>query len=175
MKKLIKSLLIVLSITTGGCSSLPSFNFDAVAFEPYVDDFVSSAQKNGIIINESQITVRFGHVRRLNSDFLAWCDYFERTVYVDKNNWKRASEAQRQLTITHELGHCVLGLAHKMVASANDIMSYEQMDPDEYIRRKNSYENSLFSDKANYNSLENEYNDIPHIQEIMDESRNLVR
>jgi hypothetical protein len=175
VNKKLSLFLASISILLPGCSSLPSFNFDQPAFQPYVDDFVLSAKDNGVLVNESHITVRFADLRLFESDVLAWCDYFERTVYVDKNKWKLSSRARKQLSVTHELGHCVLGLPHKDLASANNIMSTEQMAPDEYLRNKARYDAELFADRESYNKLGDQYRSIKNIDEQLTYYRQLIR
>lgn len=50
-------------------------------------------------------------------DTLAVCFYsplffYKPSIQVDPEYWKSASEAEKEMTILHELGHCILGRDH---------------------------------------------------------------
>lgn len=90
------------------------------SFEPYIEpslqpyaDMYKNYKKNYTNINY----VRPIHLMYddLTSNYIGLCQKFsngDRMIFVDRTFWANASEADREILILHEYGHCDLNLGH---------------------------------------------------------------
>lgn len=68
-------------------------------------------------------------------------DYKYKVIQVDYTFWVKASEAQREILMFHELGHCDLRLDH---TDEDRIMNPQLLGGDYYLDNKEFLINSLF-------------------------------
>ena len=107
------------SITMGTClailmncaSSLTNYQEDT--FKPYISEFTrfaTMADKN-LPSRIKNMGFVFGNAGAGN---YAVCEVFENRIVVDKRAWNTLkTHAEREELVFHELGHCILGLAHR--------------------------------------------------------------
>ena len=91
---------------------------------PYFELFALEGEKRNVKVDYDALHVE-GMVRTIEGrTVVGQCSHSEdapNLVIVDPILWRRASEAQREQIIFHELGHCFLQRSHKDDQDANGI------------------------------------------------------
>ena len=93
----------------------------------YFERFEEEAAERGLIIdlNESEIVAMIGPLEGEN--VAGQCTYstaFPNEVVLDEAFWEAASDAEKEMVVFHELGHCQLARAHREdVNSRNQCVS----------------------------------------------------
>jgi hypothetical protein len=118
-------------------------------FEPYVEAFekASSSANHSVVVNF--LEMKFGP---LPSETLALCTLGVDVplITVNQSLWQTLTEAQRQLVIFHELGHCVLKRAHQNIQGTGgrlkqSIMDAHPLDLTDYTTYRTDYLAELFN------------------------------
>jgi len=76
----------------------------------YYDKFVGFAKECRIPINNA--TLRIEMSTDIKKEYIAVCSYVENIITVNAKIWERLTETEREQTIFHELGHCLLDQRH---------------------------------------------------------------
>jgi hypothetical protein len=138
------------------------------SFKPQVADFVVDAWQRGYVLPMEQYKViAVPNTFFLATNFVGFCDFFDKTVYIDLDYWKTQNSSQQQQMIDHELGHCLLGRNHMHViinyennSSSVDFIPKSLMNPvvlsdNEYIDHKSYYRKELFQPQL-FNKIQSE-------------------
>jgi hypothetical protein len=138
---------VLFSILTGVCLGLlmnlrttnPKLQHES--FKPYVTRAIELYEKFGKYRAASQIPEMFIAFRNLNKNQIGVCYPAFGHIEIDLRYWKKATHAQREELLLHELGHCVLDLDHSNPPS---IMQATKTLDNEYIDNYNKHINEYF-------------------------------
>jgi hypothetical protein len=152
MKQLL-GIFIGLSLISCGTKHASVVSIDD-ATQPYVSEFqdVGASQGRSIVITD--LIVQFGETN-VKANEIGKCTVgtdMTPTVTLSKPFWDSVSNLDRRELVFHELGHCLLGLAHddRMVAGPlglmpKSIMHTQHLGPALYNQTTESwYETDLF-------------------------------
>ncbi len=109
-------LVVYLSlIVTIGCTSKPTNN--NLEFSPIVNRFLLEGASRRVTIDPDNLTIELvdkfsPELTGLSPGTIAVCNYANNHVEVLSGAWNSINEVTKELTIFHELGHCLLGLRH---------------------------------------------------------------
>jgi hypothetical protein len=150
-----------------GCSSNPTTEpVDTEKYTP-VQVFISPVKRNGDIVEHSfirhievfekyygeEIGIQMTFVTMPKS-ILAVCYYtptymFAPFIQVDPVYWMNAPEAEREMTILHELAHCILGRDHDETEDSKGVpqslMYPRSFNENEYKKNRDRYLLELFN------------------------------
>ena len=116
--------LIILGLGLIGCAKEPSvFSVDS-AFYPHYEKFVEEGSKRSRQVDTNNLVMKFGKMPK--SNVIAYCttEINDSSTFLDHKTiktpvvvfseyyWNASNEVQRQETVNHELGHCLLSLGH---------------------------------------------------------------
>ena len=77
------------------------------------------------------------------------CTLASHLIELDVTYWASATDTQREETVTHELGHCILGRGHDNAVNAQgtpvSLMNAYLLRQDIYFYNKVNYLNELFT------------------------------
>ncbi len=114
--------------------------------KPYVDMFLSECKKAGVSTNNFYKLEKI-MFSTLPESIVGVCIPQHKTLYIDALSAKSFPDAVK-IIIFHELGHCVLGLAHIPEKNGLAIMNPELdlQNPDKYYKNWETLIIMLFSD-----------------------------
>lgn len=91
-------------------------------FSPYVDNFVRASKiysADTVVLSRlPSLKMAFGNTRKFDPKFVGVCQTATNNVIIDKPHWEKLNNQEKQALIDHELGHCLLGRAHRHKALA---------------------------------------------------------
>lgn len=79
-------------------------------FASYYVRFVEIANKCNLPIGNA--TIRIEMSSTISDKFIAECYYYENIIRVNKRIWEILPETNREQTLFHEMGHCLLNQRH---------------------------------------------------------------
>jgi len=82
----------------------------ATQFVPYYNKFIDLSVQCESKVNDVRLKIEMGVLK--NPRHIAICKYNQDVVTVSITHWKRLSIVEREQTILHELGHCLLNQRH---------------------------------------------------------------
>jgi len=139
-----------LFLLLAACGRVPTRE-EAQEFSPYVQRFAKYSQQRGRAVS-ADISVVYGN---LKGSHLGMCDEgFLRSSHVEINReaWRTASEATREMMLFHELGHCLLGRSHsdgvaklKSATIPSSVMATHGVSGLIYQKFQDYYLNELFN------------------------------
>ena len=90
------------------------YNVDPI-FEPYVEDFVEEARKNGLELNlrEMGITIELSDVRQVDASGRCSTGPNQRHIVINKDVWQDDFTDFKRRLMFHELAHCVINRGHR--------------------------------------------------------------
>lgn len=102
---------------------------------PFLEEFKVAAKQRGVVLSDLNIKMQF----KPQSNFkamekpgvvvLAWCKYTTpRSIEISKEAYDNSNYWRRRLIIFHELGHCLLNLAHEDTIKGGSIMNSNVSD-----------------------------------------------
>ena len=155
-----------------GAVSQGKRNIDPV-FVNYYDSFLKEEKSRGLNLSQINITIQFKLTDPKTKQVLALKKTRELAhcrlnplqdpvINVDPTSWKQMTKTQKEMTIYHELGHCLLLKGHNssMTESRHiSIMNPIGFNSKDYISNKEDYLNELFSYKP-YHIKDYAYNFI---------------
>jgi len=123
-----KLLCLFFSIILAQASSGPVEIKINPIFNPYLNKFVTEANKHSLaksIVNYhlSELSIQFGDVKLLDPEADAHCALDHKQIIIDKTVWNLLDNSLRQEMIDHELGHCLLGRAHRHLKDGEVVVS----------------------------------------------------
>lgn len=104
---------------------------------------IDLAQQCGISYNDVFLRIEMDVLK--NPRYVAVCRYTENTIIVSTTIWKRLSIAEREQTILHELGHCLLNQRHDDTET-NLMSSVGFMSEKHYVKYYDYLIRRLFKD-----------------------------
>ncbi|MEP5339249.1 MAG: hypothetical protein ABJL44_14600 [Algibacter sp.] len=79
-------------------------------FQPYLNSFLEEARIRGHnFTNNNNIKFYFADIE----NHAGICYQKNEEIIIDRGTWEISSEINRELLIFHELGHCIIGRAHR--------------------------------------------------------------
>lgn len=113
------------------------------AFQPYIDEFITEADKRGVSFNPDHLIVEFGEVKETD----AVCQRGRAAkITVDPGEWETETtwveENTNRVLIFHELGHCLLGKGH---VEHDSVMSFPAVETHEFVGDSEYYIQDLFN------------------------------
>ena len=120
-------------------------------FHEYVDQLEAEiAQETGLEVDLSYIPVNFGDIRKENNRHIGVCrkwknkqgQIVKREILIDEAYWSRASDADKEILINHEFGHCHFDRSHDNCVHkgiARSIMNKTHIGDEHYNTFQNSY------------------------------------
>jgi hypothetical protein len=121
-----------------GCGKSPSYVQPEV--QEYVSRFEQAAASEGVHVDSSALIITLQDTGFSNNE-QGIC-YFDRvTVTLNKKFWATAMDADKELLVFHELGHCLLGRQH---IKAQSIMQASLPMTSMFMDYKASYVHELF-------------------------------
>lgn len=133
--------MVFLLITLIGCAAPQHNGMHAPPeFLPYLVSFHQEALKRAIVLNFESVTVEFGPMQ--SEEWLAYCEMGRVLhIVVEPGLWASMSASEREQTIYHELGHCILKQGHRF----NSIMApYGFYSPAAYTDNRKQILDELF-------------------------------
>lgn len=125
--------------------------FIAPELQPLIAKFVEDGEKYGAKVTIANLSAQL--TERLEFPVVGDCtrngDY--PMIRISKSFWETASEANRQLEIYHELGHCILNREHDDAVIAENgniprsIMNTVEIDISVFLKNQDYYFCELFS------------------------------
>lgn len=142
---------VMIALSAVGCAKAKQ---DVVSIDPafqgYVASFLTEASEHGRNVELSSLVVQFGATK--SSTERAFCIRSSEappTITVNEDSWKASSDAERENTIFHELGHCLLGQGHRAGTDSHGIpvslMNPYKLDPQVYEDHRDSLLSELFA------------------------------
>lgn len=132
-------ILVIIGIIFG-CSKIDYDNSELnnSEFQSYVDSFKEEAKTRGHNIDANSINFYLADIENENVGGL--CNQRKEEIVIDRDNWEIASEIEKELLVYHELGHCILGRAHRNETSENgDCLSIMDGTENNFNCSKNIY------------------------------------
>jgi len=122
-----------------------------VEFIPYVESYLKYKQTYGLEGFQSfPITIQFGELPpgkggqcNVVNTTVAGVKTVDRTITIDRYWWASINEAQKEILMFHELGHCDLDIRHHLDYGPN-IMNTYILDYNIYLTRKEELLKNLF-------------------------------
>ena len=97
-----------------GCSEEEPKTIDVnPVFQPYIDQFVEEAAKRGHDIDFSTFGLSVQFSDKENPTFRGRCLTYTHEIEFRRDWWEQNTEYNKEHTMFHELGHCVLIRSHK--------------------------------------------------------------
>lgn len=152
MKKLIALLSLFFFINCAGMHK----KYDTAIFEDYVTRFEDYSELYGtkrVVVTD--LIIEFGD---LKDTFVGLCGKFEGEsprITVDSEWWNSSTtnDAQREILMFHELGHCILDRDHNDNVLPNgkqeSIMYYRVINSNDYVTSRGYYLKELFNGRQN--------------------------
>lgn len=83
---------------------------------------------------------------------VAFCVRNPRQIKISKKEWQRMSSALKEITVFHELGHCLLNRSHntKQISLMNEVAPH----PKKYLMHREEYLRELFLNAKKESSYE---------------------
>ena len=103
--------ILIFVVASVGCAK-PSGD---QALIEIAERFVSDAARYGVTVDINDYTLKFVEALRPmpGKNIIGECFNYKNEVHIKKRWFDRASEADREALLYHELGHCVLRRGHK--------------------------------------------------------------
>jgi hypothetical protein len=107
-------LILLISLTTTACATTTN-----PAFQVYKDEFMLDRvlPDTSIVFGKPYLKFQEG----VNMAVVAQCEPgswpSKPTIVVNPEQWARFPDSIKRLIIYHEMGHCVLGLAHNKIGT----------------------------------------------------------
>lgn len=120
-----------------------AFSCNADEFDLFNIAFTTAALQYGITVKP--VRVKFGNPRptELSSHNLGMCipgnALYPAHIDIDKEQWERLNDTEREILIIHEQAHCVLGKQH-----GDGIMSARIIEAAYYLNNREVLLNQLF-------------------------------
>lgn len=142
---------LMLALSAVGCAKAQEdvVEVDA-AFQPYLASFLRDAADHGREVEVRSLRVQFGATK--NAQERAFCVRSSEaapTITVNAQSWENSTEAERENTIYHELGHCLLGQGHRASVDGSGIpvslMNPYKLDPVIYESYRADLVSELFA------------------------------
>lgn len=133
MRYLVLILVIVLVLLATGCgrgSVVPAV--DQGEFLTWVERFEEAATSQGFDLGGRARTVAFEYVD-IAKDTTALChtDLLSGPVIrINRANWEKRNDTDREVVFFHEMGHCALGRGHRDGQATNYMMPVSLMNSD---------------------------------------------
>jgi hypothetical protein len=102
---LLKYIVIILLLTAPACGKAP-----AVRVQELLYKFEDDAARYSLHVDTDTLTVKF--VDTIDGRFVGACLLITREIWLVKSFWRRASGANQESLMYHELGHCLLDRGH---------------------------------------------------------------
>ncbi|HTL13026.1 MAG TPA: hypothetical protein VL588_11085 [Bdellovibrionota bacterium] len=141
----------ILGILLSACGQAPDVYEVDSALEPYVARFQSESALHNGSVPVTSLVAKFGDAGASDRD-LASCQIGggePPTVVVDQAKWDAATDSQREETLFHELGHCVLRREHDLRFTGSyipeSIMHPLRLSSAVYDTNRDAYLTELFS------------------------------
>ncbi len=124
------------------------------SFESYVKEFEAASLKfGGEPVEVDRLRIQFGSLAKPRE--VASCEIqgdSVPTITVDLDAWERSTALDREATIFHEMGHCVLRRGHTSdldgVSGLPASLMYPLgVEPEAYGERRDAYLGELFSSR----------------------------
>jgi hypothetical protein len=145
-----KYLILLISLTScGPCKHVQVLDIE-FQYQQYINSFEEESvkQKHQVIINDLIVIT----VEKLGTDIIARChvSYLSTSrIEVSKEQWDILDDAEKEESIFHELGHCILHRGHTSKRDELGVptsIMYPYMIPGSmYLWRKNELMQELFS------------------------------
>lgn len=137
--------------------------------KPYIQNFVNAAIRNKIdnINDINNFTIELSPIREVNPNYIGYCLYKDKTIYLDDEFWNNADDNSRQIVVNHELGHCLLGRVHieQEIVENNEVKPKSIMFPtiiasEVFVKNKVYFEKELFQEKNEFGQVQKALNGI---------------
>lgn len=129
--------LVLVALILAGCGLLPSNPEVDPAFSILYSQFLMEAVKYHRELNLNNLVMKFGP---LDPALAGTCSNGP-TVTIAEDYWHEITAWEKEILIYHELGHCLLGQAHR----ANSIMSSPEINYYSYAWHRDTYVAELFN------------------------------
>jgi len=116
---------------------------------PYYRTFLSLAKANAMVVQETDLVIRFGDINPAWNAVCVMGGNHTPTITVNASIWSRLPNSQREQLLFHELGHCVLGRQHRtdtINGVPNSIMYPSLVTEFDYQNNRNYYIHELLTD-----------------------------
>jgi hypothetical protein len=154
IQKIRPYLLIVGILALSACGRAPVRDV-APEFEGYVASFEQKAASVGSNVAVDDVIIKFGAVKNKRESGLCLIsgDQTPR-ITINKANWDKMDEPEREALIFHELGHCVLRREHRESYTDQGIpeslMNPYTIEGRVYTYNESYYVKELFSKPADF-------------------------
>jgi len=115
--------ILALSILIGSCHHENSQVYPT-EFKEYVDEFFYQANQHGLGLYAENLnfSIQFGETEPGNGGS---CSFNGNEITINQSDWQLRDHRQKEHSIFHELGHCILNRNHQNVeTSSNECFSY---------------------------------------------------
>lgn len=176
MKKMLIVLISLFGYSCGDAANIdrlrPKISIES-DFQGYVDNFILDSKKYSNGVEIKSLIMKFTQLDENNEErednlvILGACyasinhEYLAPLVVIEERYWFDLLDAQKELLIYHELGHCLLQREHTEIDFS--VMTPSLPDHKRYTKNKDKFLSELF-DENNRNTIFNLYgSDKPHI------------
>jgi hypothetical protein len=120
------------------------------AFQSYLADFLHEGAAHGRTIEVKSLKIQFGATKSASER--AFCVHggdSVPTITVNQQSWNNSTDAEKENTIFHELGHCLLNQGHRSGVDAFglpvSLINPYKLDPTVYEDHRDDLIGELFS------------------------------
>jgi hypothetical protein len=116
-------------------------------FKPYVDRFSIEAKNNHYEVDVGRVDIVFTDIpKRDGHVVLGECLYNDQIILVNYMPWTRLTAIRKEVTVFHELGHCVLDRVHiqDTVKQKSIMMPIGLPSDKDYTTNRSKYMHELF-------------------------------
>lgn len=125
----------------------------APELEQYVRTMRENSTRYGVELNSGEVLFSLSDEASLGHEVGGNCSSAggnSKIITVNRSFWERASSADREALILHELGHCLLGRSHLAGYDFRHGRHYSLMNPsfiggNEFKRNRDYYLSELFT------------------------------
>lgn len=152
MSRLAPPGVAIVALTLSACGQAPVVSIEG-PYLAYVQSFTEEARVSGVKIEITELVVRSAPLERGQGECAIEPDT-PPTVTIDPDYWKKATEAEREQTVYHELGHCILRRAHTPEVDSTgrpvSMMHPNRIHGGVYLDHRDEYLDELFERKAEF-------------------------
>lgn len=115
------------------------------ALQPYYQGFLKESElRNNHWSKLVSVSMTFNEE---NSGALGVCTVlfgFQNKITINKKYWNSLNETQKEMTVYHELAHCILLKGHSLEERNQTLMSKSIFNHHEYLSQKDAFLDNLF-------------------------------